>query len=198
MMEAEPRSFTTTSIDEAIWTGSARRIDLEALLDGDLGVHTALEQILLAIIDAHPDERLTGHARTPKVKNARRFRLEQALKPLIGATPPRGQIKKEYETGLERIAKRFLSAALGSSDSRTTLREIIVTEIVSDEDRATLDHKQIDNRIRGYLREFNRHKDRLLVKVSATGLPEVEERDRKIGLVIELLGELGIIRALKS
>lgn len=187
------------SLGEAIWTGSpGQRIDLDPMLDGDLGEDTALEQILFAIIDAYPDVSVTTKGKEPKLKSLRQVRLEQALKMLVGAVPPKGKIKNEYEADLERIAWRYFVAAHTTAPSKTALRDIIVSEVVSEDDRARLNHKLVDNLIRGHLREWGRHKDRLLVKVSSRGLPEVEERERDIKQVIRLLGKLGIIPTSKS
>lgn len=196
---SNPLSREQSPLDEAIWTGSpGQRIDLGAMLDRDLAEHTALEQILLAIIDAYPDVSVRAKGKEPKIKSPRQVRLEQALKMLVGAVPPSGKIKNEYEADLERIAWRYFVAAHTTTPCKTTLRDIIVSEVVSDEDRARLNHEQIDNLIRGHLREWGRHKDRLLVKVSSRGLPEVEERERDIKQVIRLLEKLGIIPIRKS
>jgi hypothetical protein len=199
MIEQDAASVQDIDPADAMWTGSpGQRLDLDKALDGDLGELTALEQILLAIIDAYPNVPVPVRSRKSKVKSPRQIRLEQVLKLLIGWAPPKGRIKKGYEADLERVAWRYFAAALGNSASGTMLREIMVDEVVSEEDRAGLDHKQIDNLIRGHLREFERNKDRLLVKVSARGLPEVEERARNIALVIRAFRQLGIICTPKS
>lgn len=184
--------------DEAIWTGGASRINLDELLGSDLGTETALDQILLAVIHARPDAQVSRRGGTPKKKDPAQYRLEQARRYLIGLRPPRGQVPKKYEAELDRVARRYFRAAMGVEDHEATLRQMVVEEATSLEQREGLDHKQVDDLIRGHLRKFKKHKDRLLVKASASGLPEVDERTRKIGLVIRLLADLGIVPARKG
>jgi hypothetical protein len=179
--------------DEVIWTGGQRRLDLNAFVHGDLGARPALDQILVAIIEGRPAIDVGRRGGKPKQKDIIQYRLEQARRFLVGRPPPRGQVPKEYEAALDRVARRYFLAAMGGSDKGVTLRHLLVSEVTTPEQRSTLDHKQIDNVIRGHLREFKKHTDRLLVKASAQGLPEVTERASKIERVIGLLKELDII-----
>jgi hypothetical protein len=192
-MTEDPGPAFEVDPDEAIWIGGAARIDLDDYVHGDLGAWSALDQILLAIIGAHRNADVGRRGGEPKQKDIVQYRLEQAKRYLIGRAPPKGQVPRQYEEVLDRVARRYFLAALGISDRDATLRSLLVSEATTEEQQRSLDHKEIDNLIRGHLRAFKRHKHRLLVKASAGGLPEVYERARKIAHVIRLLTELGVI-----
>lgn len=189
-LERDAGMGVTDDPNEVIWTDGKKCLEFNEFISGDLAARISLDEILLAIIKSRPDAKIPRRNGKPKLKDPFQYRLEQARKYLIGTSPPRGQIPKEYEADLDRVARRYFLAAFGFTQE-ASLRDIIVTEVVPPDVRRDLNHKEIDNFIRGHLREFKRHKDRLLFKASSKGVPEIDDRNRDTELVINVLKKLG-------
>lgn len=193
LMEADARPITQADLRETVWNGGRNSIDLNGSLAGDLGDRSALDEILLAIIDAHAGAPIARRGGKPAKKSGRIYRLEQARRQLTGQPLSSGPPVGEYEEVLERVARRYYSASFGLDDADKTLRGLIVEEATTAEERANLDHKELDALIKSHTRAFKANRDRLLVKVSSSGIPEVEERRAKVATVIQFLVSLNVI-----
>lgn len=184
--------------NDVIWIGGrdankpGKSEELDRLLTSELSDRKPLERIALAVINAYPD--VSSFSGIPlKGKSLREFRLQNAMHYLTGDSLSRGRPPKhDYEEVCTEAAQRyFVQTIQGLTDGGDTslgqiLRDILVPEALD------LDHKTIEDHIEPYRRYFQKHKDRLLTKVSSRGLPERDERRAKYDDAIRALRSLGI------
>jgi hypothetical protein len=182
----------SNDINEMIWTGGGKPIDLDKWLETDLESVGALDQILLAIIGSKNDFLSPTEKGAIEKKQVRR-RLQQAKKYLLGKLAKRGTPAKIDEELLLKIAKRYWEAYVSQNPKDTTLWGIASDVVLPDWREKGYTHKEVDNYIKSFINAFKRDKDRRLLLVSSEGLPEVKERKAKIQNVLKLLRELGIV-----
>lgn len=173
-----------------IWTGGKRSIDVGALFINGLGPHSALEQILTAIIDAHPLKKGTFGKHSDA--DLKKYRLEQALKLLVGQKPKPGMPKPDYEPVLERVAKRFWDAYRFTKNESATVDQLLWEEARPKNYKQNFDVKRQSNFLKAYRREWKKHKDRLLLKVSASNFPLAALQHRLVRKALASLADLGI------
>lgn len=187
LMEIDAGKGVSNDPGEMIWTGGDNPFDRHVEFERWI-TDTALNEILLAIIDTHSDA-----DQDHELVGRRRERLEQAKKKLLDRAAPRGAAPSNDRKQLYEIARRYWIAYATEADAASL--SSIAEDVVMPNWKAngyTKDEAQ--GQTRAFINAFNKHKDRLLLEVSAQGLPDLAERAQKVAKVIALLGDLGIVR----
>lgn len=176
---------------DSLWIGGREKIDVDAVVEEICSPDEALRRILLAIIDSTPDVENASH-QNHKIKPSRIARLETAMQALKGEKSPSGRpASVEYDAILVRVAERFW---LGYElDERTSLRQIMIEELISEEERTELNDNEIENRIKPLRKRWDDRKHQLLVKASGKNLPEFEDYEHRIARVLDILRKLNVL-----
>jgi len=173
---------------EVIWEGGAVPFDLNTELDNWIS-EIALDRILLAIIDAHSITDENGDS-----IDRRRERLEHAKAPLLGRPLPRGAPPlDDREAKVREIARRYW-IAYATEQEGVTLSSIAADVVTPNWKQQNHDWKEVEALARSCVEAFKQQKDRLLLEVSAEGLPAIPESARRVDKIIALLGELGLCK----
>lgn len=195
-MEADVARFAPIPPSEMIWTGGSRPIDINEELSNDIDDVTALDRILLAIIGSHCAHQFPPLPDTPEAKKVR-HRLEQAKKHLLGRDAKRGTPNTVERELVWEIARRFWTnyAEGAAVEEEATLTSIAKDVVLPNWQCQDLDPKGVEGAIRPFINAFKKDRNRLLLRISGAGLPEIEERGPLTDRVIKLLVELGIVSA---
>lgn len=192
LLEQDAGRLGVADPSEMIWTGGKDPIDLHTWLRRDLDDVGALDQILLAIIGSNCSFAYPPAEGTADAKAIRR-RLEQAKRYLLDREAKQGPPVTIDTTLLRIIAERYWLAYAGVG-SDASLWAIAADVVLPNYASQGLNHAQVDGPIRPYVNAFNKEKDRLLLQVSARGVPEAEDRRTVRDRIINLLIDLEIVR----
>lgn len=177
---------------EIIWTGGkdSDLFNLDKML-GHIVRQESLRRIVLAIID-HPEHTLEiPPSEKRKVKDDRTYRLEQAMRYLVGDGPPSGPSSQIPRQDLLKVASLYFESSNGAPGCYPNLRQILIAVRWPDGPPTGLTHKQIDDLTDALETAFLRNKHELLTEVSARGLSDVDEPERLTDEVIRLIARLG-------
>lgn len=187
LMEIDAGKGVSNDPGEMIWSGGGKPFDLHTEFERWIA-DTALTEILLAIIDTHSnadeDRELVGR---------RRERLEQARKNLLNRPAPRGTPSSNERELLYEIVGRWWIAYATQADG-ASLSSIAEDVVMPNWKANGYTKDEVQGQTRAFINAFKKYKDRLLLEVSAQGLPDLAERAQKVAEVIALLGDLGIVR----
>lgn len=187
----EGKSPVSDDVSDFIWIGGSDGMEPVEEVEKQFEKAVALREILLAIIDAHPNAQLP-RGRKYAVKTEREVRLEQAIRFLTGEKPVRGAPKPDYQEALAEIAARYWRAILRIDDPKTSLSQI-VEEVIFTNEREDIDYKTRNDRVAPYLKAFKRDKHRLMLEAS-DGRDRWERVTRpKVEKIVDLMKALGIL-----
>ncbi len=183
-----------TDPEDYSWDGGAingvRRLNdetVEAFRNSDLDERTALEQILLFVIDRYPN---VSFPRQPKTKSGRVYRLEQAMKFLTGFKPKTG-VKESEEDNLVEIARKYKGAALELQNDEDFIARLIVSvtqpRMLKSE---SLTNGQISDLAKNAKKDFEANFQRLMFKASEYEADEQIDRRARIQKIGDELLEL--------
>ena len=194
VMEEDSRSglFPLPPSTESIWMGGkdSEKFSLDEVLNRIVR-QDSLQRILLAFID-HPEHKLEIPASEKRtVKDDRTYRLEQAMKYLVGDGVPHGPSSRICRKDLLKIAKLYFESSSGEPGCYPNLRQILIAVRWPDGPPSGLEPKEIDNLTDALEKAFLRNKHELLTEASAHGLSDVDEPKRLTDEVIRLLARLG-------
>jgi len=187
LIEADAGMGVSSDPGEMIWAGGGTPFDVGLEFEQWL-IEGALDAILLTIIDAYP---WSADAPDHDIRK-RRERLEHAKKHLLGRPAPEGAPPTNDRERLREIARRWWVAYATQAEG-PSLQSIAMEVIVPNWKELGYPREDVQNLARSYVNAFKKDKDRLLLGTSAEGLPEIGEAAAKVGKIITLLSELGIV-----
>ena len=178
-----PLGYSSNPSD-SIWLGEDFTGDPLDWIFDHLGKLHPLENILRAIVLAHPNSERGDEKR--EVEN----RVNRALKELVGRKPSEGARDETFQK-LVDIARDWWDAYC-ETGSKPTLAPIIRYHAFEPEELASLNSDQIGKRIDRWRERINAEKDELFKIVTAESTEEQQTRRNREQAILELMETLDI------